>query len=89
MSIWEAFMLIAFGISWPMAIIKTYRAKNPAGKSLLFSVLIILGYLSGIVHKLTVSLDWVLWLYVLNAAMVSFDLFLVLLYRYRARKAAK
>ena len=89
MSIYEALMLIAFGVSWPMAIVKTYRAKNPAGKSLVFSILIILGYLAGIMHKLTVSLDWVIWLYVLNEVMVSADLILVLYYRSRARTARK
>ena len=33
----EAAMLICFGASWPFAIIKTVRAKNPAGKSYLFA----------------------------------------------------
>ena len=44
-SIFEALMLICFGASWPFAIIKTIRAKNPAGKSYLFSVLVIIGYM--------------------------------------------
>ena len=88
MGFYEALMLIAFGVSWPMAIVKTYRAKNPAGKSLVFSVLVILGYLAGIMHKLTVNLDWVIWLYILNAVMVAIDLALVLYYRCRAGRTA-
>ena len=35
-SVWEVIMLICFGFSWPFAILKTVRVKNPAGKSYLF-----------------------------------------------------
>ena len=30
---WEGLMLICFGVSWPPAIIKTIRVKNPKGSS--------------------------------------------------------
>ena len=40
MSICEIIMLVCFAASWPAAIVKTWRAKNPAGKSILFAVLI-------------------------------------------------
>ena len=48
--------------------------------------LIILGYIFGIIHKLLYSRDIVIWLYVFNALLVSFDLFLYFLYIGRNRK---
>jgi len=83
MSFFEAIMLVCFGLSWPMSILKTYRVKNPAGKSVTFLWLIIVGYLSGIIHKILAGADWVIWLYVLNTIMVATDLFLVCHYRSR------
>jgi len=82
MSIFEAIMMVCFGISWPAAINKTIRSKNPAGKSLLFLWLIITGYICGIIHKLLQpETDWVIWLYAVNLLMVATDLFFVCKYR--------
>ena len=82
MSVFEAIMLVCFGASWPAAINKTLRSKNPAGKSLLFLCLIITGYLCGVIHKcLQPKIDWVVWLYAVNLLMVATDLFLVCKYR--------
>lgn len=80
MSIFEAFMLVCFGLSWPVSIAKSIRTKIVAGKSRLFMSIVCVGYLSGIIHKLVYSLDWVIALYILNLLMVAFDLFLY--YRY-------
>ena len=81
MGIWEAMMMAAFGFSWPMQIVKTCRTKNPAGKSIWFLCLVFMGYISGIVHKLTCNLDWVIWIYILNLLMVGTDLTLTLYYK--------
>lgn len=85
MSFFEAVMLVCFGLSWPMSIYKTYKVKNPAGKSIGFMWLIIIGYISGMLNKIFGTMDWVVWLYALNTFMVAADLFLV--YRYRGRVA--
>ena len=86
-SIYEVIMLTCFGISWPFAIVKTIRAKNPAGKSVAFLWLIIIGYLAGMASKIASgNIDWVIGLYALNTLMVATDLGLV--YFYRARNAA-
>ncbi|MBO7585871.1 MAG: hypothetical protein J6T13_01650 [Bacteroidales bacterium] len=42
--------------------------------------LIILGYIFGIIHKLTHNYDIVMWLYVLNGTMVFIDLMLYFYY---------
>lgn len=88
MNIFEAIMLICFGASWPVSIWKTYKVKNPAGKSIGFLWLVIIGYISGILNKVLGTMDWVLWLYVLNTVMVFTDFVLVVYYR-RLRKLGK
>ena len=89
MSIFEAIMLVCFGLSWPMSIYRTYKVKNPVGKSTAFLWFVIIGYLAGILNKVFGKMDWVIWLYALNTLMVAADLFLVCLYRARNRKAER
>ena len=80
MSIFEATMLICFGMSWPISIAKSLRTKVVTGKSPLFMVLLCFGYLCGIIHKLLYSRDWVILLYTLNMVLVAIDL--TLYFRY-------
>lgn len=80
MSIFEILMLVCFGVSWPTSIAKALRTKKVEGKSPVFMILICVGYLSGILHKLFFAFDWVIALYALNLLMVATDLFLY--YRY-------
>ena len=87
MSVFEAIMMVCFGVSWPFSIYRTYRVKNPVGKSIAFLWLVIIGYLAGILNKIFGKMDWVVCLYALNAAMVATDLILV--YYYRARRKAE
>ena len=85
---YEAVMLICFGASWPLSLLKTLRVKNPTGKSLLFMYLILIGYISGILNKIPAfggKYDHVLWLYVLNLLMVGTDLFFTQLYLHRMK----
>lgn len=71
-------MLLCFGVSWPVSIIKTLRTRLIAGKSPLFMVIVMVGYSSGIVHKALFSRDWVVILYIFNLVMVGIDLALYL-----------
>ena len=75
-SIFEALMLICFGISWPFSIIRSVRARSSKGKSLLYLILLDLAYISGMLHKIIISLDIVLALYIINFIMVSIDIVL-------------
>ena len=71
----EAGMLFCFGFAWPFNIYKSYKARANVGKSLLFLIVIWMGYLFGILYKaLSPDHDFVLWLYVLNIVMVSVDI---------------
>ncbi len=84
-SIHEATMLLCFGLSWPVSVIKTFRAKSVSGKSPFFILLIAIGYMSGITHKVLYSRDWLVTLYVFNLSMVLLDLFLYTRSRYSLR----
>ena len=78
----EIIMLVSFGFSWPMNVMKSYKARTTKGKSLSFLYLIIFGYIAGISAKFTneaymsaFSEKWyVLFFYVLNLLMVVMDL---------------
>ena len=48
----EIIMIVSFGISWPMNVIKSYKARTTKGKSLWFILLILFGYIAGISSKL-------------------------------------
>lgn len=73
-SILETVMLVCFGFSWPLNVIKEYKAKTAKGTSLPFIALIIMGYIAGISAKIiTGQINYVLAAYFLNLAIVSLD----------------
>lgn len=74
----EVCMIVAFGCSWPMNVIKSYRVRTTNGKSLAFLLLIFGGYICGITGKLMApSFKWyVLGFYILNFIMVGADIML-------------
>lgn len=76
--IFEIIMIVAFGISWPLNVIKSYKSRTTKGKSLWFLILIFVGYLFGIAGKLLLpGFKWyVLFFYILNTVMVGLDLIL-------------
>ena len=86
----EIVMIVSFGASWPMNVMKSYKARTTKGKSLAFLCLILFGYVAGILSKLMnpvymaafASKWYVLFFYVLNFLMVSADL--ALYFRNRA-----
>jgi hypothetical protein len=74
MSVFEILMLLCFGASWPISIAKSLCTRVVAGKSPLFMAVVIAGYLSGILHKILYSFDWVIALYALNLILVAIDM---------------
>ena len=74
-SILETTMLVCFGCSWPLNLIKAYKAKTAKGTSLLFILLIITGYIAGICAKLISNqINYVLIAYFFNLVVVSLNL---------------
>ena len=76
MSIFEVIMLLCFGAAWPSSIYKSYISRSSKGKSVVFLIIVFLGYIAGIFHKMFYNLDWVVLLYGLNALMISVDILL-------------
>ena len=76
MSIFEVIMLLCFGAAWPSSIYNSYISRTSKGKSIAFLIIVFVGYLAGIFHKVFFNLDWVVFLYGLNALMISVDILL-------------
>ena len=74
MSIFEALMLICFGLAWPFSIYKSWKTGQNGSKSLLFLTALLMGYLSGIIHKILYNFDGIIYLYILNTMMVSIEI---------------
>ena len=87
MGVFEFLMLFCFGFSWPFSIMKSIRSKSTKGKSLMFMLLIVAGYVFGIIHKLLDNCNWVIWAYVALLALVSADITLYFINRRRERKS--
>ena len=49
--IFEIGMVLCFGASWPFNVIRAYKARTAKGTSLLFTLLIEIGYISAIIGK--------------------------------------
>ena len=82
-SIMEMMMVVCFGISWPLNIVKAWKARTAKGTSLLFYFFIWIGYVFALVGKFVLiyansprpwyeTVHWyVLFFYVVNIVMVS------------------
>lgn len=74
-SILETVMLVCFGFSWPLNVMKAYKAKTAKGTSLPFILLIVAGYIAGITAKvITDQINYVLIAYIVNLAIVSLNI---------------
>lgn len=72
----ETAMLVCFGFSWPLNVVKAYRARTAKGTSLAFILLIITGYVAGIAAKIiNGQFNYVLIVYFLNLAIVMTNVF--------------
>lgn len=91
----EIVMIVSFGASWPMNVIKSYKAKTAKGKSIAFLCLIFFGYIAGIASKFSnaaymaaFSEKWyVLFFYILNLLMVGMDIILYIRNKQLDKKA--
>ena len=83
-SILETTMLVLFGISWPMAVIESYKVRTTKGKSLAFLCLVLFGWIAGITSKFMNNtymanfdkLWYVVVCYIYNFSMALTDFFL-------------
>ena len=74
-SVLETVMLVCFGLSWPLNMVKAYKARTAKGTSLLFLLLIITGYIGGISAKMiSGNINYVFAVYILNLVIVLLNL---------------
>ncbi len=90
----EIAMLCLFGCSWPFNIAKALRTRTAKGKSVVFEVLVIIGYLIGLFGKFyayrqTGTLAYSTWFYIADILMVSVDLVLYCINTRRDKLAAQ
>ena len=67
-------MLICFGAAWPFSIYRSATSRSTKGKSLLFMLVVAAGYVAGIANKVVYDFDGVIYLYLLDLALVSADI---------------
>ena len=73
--IFETLMLVCFGLSWPINVIKAYKARSANATSLPFIILILVGYIAGITAKLVSDqINYVFVVYLINLAIVMFNI---------------
>ena len=89
MSHFEIIMLICFGAAWPFSIYRSWKSHSTKGKSLLFMIIVMIGYIAGVLHKLVFDHDLVIYLYGLNFLMVAVDVALYLRNRAGEKKSEK
>ena len=87
MQIFEFIMLACFGLSWPISVYKSIKSKSTQGKSVVFIIAIIIGYISGVIGKIiNDQLTYVLIIYCFNLIVVSVDLVLFFINRKREKE---
>ena len=70
----ESVMLICFGLSWPVSVVKNIKAHTAKSMSLPFILLIITGYIAGISSKIiNQNFSYVLVIYFFNLFVVSMN----------------
>ena len=86
----ELIMLVCFGLSWPIAVFKSIRSKSTKGKSLIFMIAIIIGYIAGITGKIIGNqINFVLGVYCFNLVIVCVDLTIYFINRHRETRFCK
>lgn len=86
--IFESIMLICFGLSWPMSVVKNIKARTAKSMSLPFILLIITGYIAGITAKIcSHNYTYVFAIYILNLIFVSANLVVYFINRNYDRRA--
>ena len=87
-TVFESIMLICFGLSWPISVYKSWTSKSTKGKSLIFTIAIIVGYIAGIAGKIVGgNFNYVFVLYLINLAFVSVDFALYFVNKHRENAA--
>lgn len=73
----EAGMLVCLGVSWPFNIAKSLRSRTAKGKSVIYEILVVVGYLFGLTAKFILGdMNYVVVFYIIDILMVTTDIIL-------------
>lgn len=87
--IFELIMLACFGLSWPISVWKSIHSRSTKGKSVVFIIAIIVGYVAGILGKIMSNqVNYVLIAYCFNLVVVSVDLAMYFVNRHMESRMA-
>lgn len=74
-SIFEVLMLLCFAASWPFNIARSYLSRTARGKSIVFEVIVEIGYFFGIANKIVNDqINYVIAFYILDIVLVAIDM---------------
>ena len=91
--LFELLMIVCFGVSWPLNIVKAWKARTAKGSSVPFYFLILTGYLFGITSKIIklhggiTTPGYVWFFYILNSVIVTLGILVWFRNRRLDRKA--
>lgn len=93
--LFEIAMIVCFGLSWPVNLVKNYKIRSAKGMSLPFLLLIFIGYIAGITSKFVneaymanFATKWyVLIFYFINLIMLALNILVYFRNRYLDKKA--
>ncbi len=89
-NILEIFMLVCFGLSWPIAAVKSYKSRSSKSTSLPFILLVLAGYAAGVAAKfISGNVNYVLFAYLINILSVSTNIVVFFLNKHREKAAGK
>ncbi len=89
-NILEAAMLVCFGLSWPINVMKNIKSRTAKNMSLNFTFLIIAGYVAGIAAKIYMhKINYVLAVYIINLLIVSINVAVYFINRKYDREASQ
>lgn len=75
--LFEVCMVVCFFLSWPISIRKSWISRTAKGKSVVFELLLMVGYVFGVISKLVIgNVSYVMIFYIINFCAIFIDVLL-------------
>lgn len=72
--VFEVMMVLCFFLSWPISIRKSWVSRTAKGKSLVFELFLLIGYIFGVISKfVSGNGTYVVIFYIINFCAISVD----------------
>lgn len=67
-------MLLCFAAAWPFNIYRSYVSRTALGKSVVFEIVVVVGYVFGMINNYLHGTNYVMFFYILDFALVTTDM---------------